>query len=215
MNESMMFARIRDQVAAQFPSSRPPAPVQVCHAPTLAEWRAKHKAEIEQALAEQRKMLLKKRQELLDWNAPDRAKFMTAFGLPSDTDANRAAMADRIDRELALNSKMTVDNFVPGDVGRADYAYVYPDDATHTIHLDADFWAAPMTGTDSKAGTLCHEMSHFDDIGGTRDKFLDYASNNKVYGISDSLGLASARSDLALKHADSFEYWCEDAYAPH
>lgn len=211
MNESMMFARIRDQVAQQFPSSRPPAPVQRCQPQTIAQWRAQHKADIEKALADQRTMLLKKRQELLDWDVPATSKFMTAFGLPSDTDANRVMMADRIDRELALNSKMTIDNFAPGD-GSDDYAYVHPNDASHTIYLDQRFWSAPMSGTDSKAGTLCHEMSHFTDIGGTKDQFEGYLNNAKVYGDANSLALARARPDLALQHADSFEYWCEGAH---
>ena len=213
MTDSTVFSRLRDSVVQQFPSSRPPAAVQVCHAPTVAEWRAKHKAEIEQALAEQRKMLLQKRQELLDWDVPARTKFMVAFGLSSGTDANRAAMADRIDRELALNSKMTVDNFVPAPGG--DFAFVYPTDTSHTVNVEQRFWTAPMSGPDSKAGILCHEMSHFTDIGDTSDKFVDYLNNAAVYGQYKSLTLAETRPDLALQHADSFEYWCEGAYDVH
>ena len=210
MTESSVYSRLRDEIVKQFPSSRPPAPVQVCHAPTLAEWRTQHRADIEKALAEQRKMLLAKRQQLLDWDRPAITKFMVAFGLPSDTDANRAMMAGRIDRELALNAQMTVDNFVPAPGG--DYAFVLPNDTTHTISLEQRFWSAPMTGQDSKAGILCHEMSHFSDVGATDDHFEDYLGGKSVYGISKSLALADARPDLALQHADSFEYWCEGAY---
>ena len=37
------------------------------------------------------------------------------------------------------------------------YAYVYPDDFGH-IYLCGAFWDAPNTGTDSRAGTLIHEV---------------------------------------------------------
>ncbi|HEY0511470.1 MAG TPA: M35 family metallo-endopeptidase [Thermoanaerobaculia bacterium] len=31
----------------------------------------------------------------------------------------------------------------------------------YKVHLCGAFWSAPATGTDSKAGTLIHEISHF------------------------------------------------------
>ena len=40
------------------------------------------------------------------------------------------------------------------------YAYVYPTQP-YQIYVCNAFWSAPNTGTDSKAGTLVHEMSHF------------------------------------------------------
>ncbi|MCI0570918.1 MAG: M35 family metallo-endopeptidase, partial [Myxococcaceae bacterium] len=40
------------------------------------------------------------------------------------------------------------------------YAYVYPTQP-YKIYVCKAFWTAPMTGTDSKGGTLIHEMSHF------------------------------------------------------
>jgi peptidyl-Lys metalloendopeptidase len=40
------------------------------------------------------------------------------------------------------------------------YAYVYPT-KPYNIYLCKYFWLAPMAGTDSKGGTLIHEMSHF------------------------------------------------------
>jgi peptidyl-Lys metalloendopeptidase len=43
------------------------------------------------------------------------------------------------------------------------YAYVYPT-RPYAIYLCKVFWTAPMTGTDSKAGTLIHEMSHFNGL---------------------------------------------------
>ena len=40
------------------------------------------------------------------------------------------------------------------------YAYVYPDEFG-TIYLCGAFWDAPNTGTDSRAGTLVHEVRSF------------------------------------------------------
>jgi hypothetical protein len=48
------------------------------------------------------------------------------------------------------------------------FAYVYPAQP-YTIYVCNAFWTAPMTGTDSKGGTLLHEMSHFDIVAGTDD----------------------------------------------
>ena len=36
----------------------------------------------------------------------------------------------------------------------------------YTIYLGRVFWTAPATGTDSQAGTLIHEISHFDVVAG-------------------------------------------------
>ena len=48
------------------------------------------------------------------------------------------------------------------------YAYVYPTQP-YQIYVCNAFWSAPTTGTDSKAGTLVHEMSHFNVVAGTDD----------------------------------------------
>ena len=56
------------------------------------------------------------------------------------------------------------------DCGCTDsaYAYVYPN-SPYRIYVCNAFWSAPNTGTDSKAGTLIHEMSHFNVVAGTDD----------------------------------------------
>ncbi len=48
------------------------------------------------------------------------------------------------------------------------YAYVYPTQP-YTIYVCKAFWNAPLSGTDSKGGTLVHEMSHFNVVAGTDD----------------------------------------------
>jgi len=82
------------------------------------------------------------------------------------------------------------------------YAYVYPDDLSHTIYLCGAFWRAPgeIHRVDSKPGTLVHEASHFTDIAGTDDI---------VYGTAGCEKLARERPDQAVKNADSHEYFVE------
>ncbi|CAA7264262.1 unnamed protein product [Cyclocybe aegerita] len=75
------------------------------------------------------------------------------------------------------------------------YAYVYPN-VFGRIYLCGAFWNAPFTGTDSQAGTIVHESSHFDANGGTRD----YA-----YGKSACKSLAISSPETAVKNADSHD----------
>jgi len=80
------------------------------------------------------------------------------------------------------------------------YAFVYPD-KPYQIHVCKAFWTAPMTGTDSKAGTLIHEMSHFNVTAGT---------NDWVYGQTAAKNLAISNPDEALDNADNHEYFGEN-----
>jgi peptidyl-Lys metalloendopeptidase len=80
------------------------------------------------------------------------------------------------------------------------YAYVYPT-KPYEIFVCKAFWTAPNTGTDSRAGTLVHEMSHFNVTAGTDDV---------VYGQSGAKSLAISNPDQALNNADSHEYFAEN-----
>ena len=80
------------------------------------------------------------------------------------------------------------------------YAYVYPTQH-YDIYLCNAFWSAPLTGTDSQAGTLVHEISHFNVVTGTDDH---------VYGQSNCLDLADNSPNLAIENADSHEYFAEN-----
>jgi len=80
------------------------------------------------------------------------------------------------------------------------YAYVYAEDLGH-IYLCNLFWSAPTTGTDSKAGTLIHESSHFIQHGATLDH---------VYGQEACRSLAQSDPDSAVMNADSHEYFAEN-----
>ncbi|CAF3377784.1 unnamed protein product [Rotaria sp. Silwood2] len=80
------------------------------------------------------------------------------------------------------------------------YAYVYRDQP-YIIHLCPLFWSSPMTGTDSKAGTIIHETSHFSVVVGT----YDYA-----YGTMACTSLALSAPSKAIMNADSHEYFAEN-----
>ncbi|KAG9093754.1 hypothetical protein FS749_013800 [Ceratobasidium sp. UAMH 11750] len=80
------------------------------------------------------------------------------------------------------------------------YAYVYPDSPGY-VYLCGAFWSAPNTGTDSRAGTIVHEQSHFTVNGGTDDH---------VYGQAGAKSLAKSNPDQAIDNADSHEYFAEN-----
>jgi peptidyl-Lys metalloendopeptidase len=83
------------------------------------------------------------------------------------------------------------------------YAYVYPNQP-YKIYLCKVFWQAPLTGTDSKAGTLIHEMSHFTVVAGTDDY---------VYGQTNAKNLAISDPNKAIDNADNHEYFAENTPA--
>ena len=80
------------------------------------------------------------------------------------------------------------------------YAYVYPS-SPYNIYLCNSFWSASATGTDSKAGTLIHEMSHFIVLGGTDDY---------IYGKNGAKSLAISNPANAVMNADNHEYFAEN-----
>jgi peptidyl-Lys metalloendopeptidase len=82
----------------------------------------------------------------------------------------------------------------------SSYAYVYPNQP-YTIYVCSAFWSAPLTGTDSKAGTLVHETSHFTVVAGTDDW---------AYGQSAAASLAISNPSQAIDNADSHEYFSEN-----
>jgi peptidyl-Lys metalloendopeptidase len=83
------------------------------------------------------------------------------------------------------------------------YAYVYPNQP-YKIYVCKAFWAAPVTGTDSRGGTLVHEMSHFTVVAGTDDL---------AYGQQAAGQLAASDPDKAINNADSHEYFGENTPA--
>jgi len=85
------------------------------------------------------------------------------------------------------------------DCNESNYAYVYADQP-YKVHLCNHFWTAPTLGTDSKAGTLVHEASHFTVVAATRDN---------AYGQEACRALAQENPFAASHNADSHEYFAE------
>lgn len=83
------------------------------------------------------------------------------------------------------------------------YAYVYPTQP-YKVYLCGAFWSAPNTGTDSRAGTLVHETSHFNVVAGTQDN---------AYGQTAAHNLAVSNPTKAVANADSHEYFAENTPA--
>jgi peptidyl-Lys metalloendopeptidase len=83
------------------------------------------------------------------------------------------------------------------------YAYVYPTQP-YRVYLCGAFWSAPNTGTDSRAGTLVHETSHFNVVAGTKDN---------AYGQTAAHNLALSSPTKAVANADSHEYFAENTPA--
>ncbi|KAB5587773.1 Deuterolysin M35 metalloprotease [Ceratobasidium theobromae] len=103
----------------------------------------------------------------------------------------------------AITGKATQSTYdcSPSECGNAStFAYVYPNQPGK-VYLCGAFWNAPVTGTDSKAGTIVHEQTHFDEYGGTGDH---------AYGQRGCQELAQKDPNTAVMNADSHEYFAEN-----
>ena len=98
----------------------------------------------------------------------------------------------------ALSSQPFTFNCSCSDSGT--YAYVYPTQP-YKVYLCGAFWSAPNTGTDSRAGTLVHETSHFSVVASTGD----YG-----YGQTNAHNLAVSNPSTAVANADNHEYFSEN-----
>lgn len=124
---------------------------------------------------------------------PRYTKWFGAFSSQgwSTAQTHYAAIKDALD-----NKPLTVDC----GCKKTYYAYVYPD-APYKIYVCKAFWSAPVSGTDSRAGTLIHELSHFTAVAGTDDH---------VYGQAGAASLAASKPNDALDNADNHEYFAEN-----
>jgi peptidyl-Lys metalloendopeptidase len=85
-----------------------------------------------------------------------------------------------------------------GDPGT--YAYVYGTQH-YKIYLCDEFWTASATGTDTKGGTLIHEIAHFKIVANTDDH---------AYGQSKAKSLAQSNPATALQNSDNLQYFVEN-----
>jgi peptidyl-Lys metalloendopeptidase len=127
------------------------------------------------------------------------ARYKTWFGTYSSTNWNTAKSHFTAIKSAFDNKSVEIDCSCTDSY----YAYVYPTQP-YKIYVCTAFWNAPLTGTDSKAGTLVHEMSHFNAVASTDDR---------AYGQSAAKSLASSNPAGALDNADSHEYFAENTPA--
>jgi len=86
------------------------------------------------------------------------------------------------------------------------FAFTYPTDSTHRLHLCQVFWTSPVGGggvTETQAGTIVHELTHFTDIAGTYDW---------TYGETNVLALAKSTPSQAINNADNYAIFAERMY---
>jgi peptidyl-Lys metalloendopeptidase len=125
-----------------------------------------------------------------------RPRYTTWFGAYSSTGWSTV-------KSHFANIKNAVDTKnISFDCGCTDsaYAYVYPTQP-YKIYLCGAFWSAPTAGTDSKGGTLIHELSHFNVVAATDDR---------AYGQTACKSLAKSSPTSARDNADSHEYFAEN-----
>ena len=127
------------------------------------------------------------------------SRYTKWFGAVNTTRAATVKAHYAAIKDAFVNKPVTVDC----SCKKSYYAYVYPSQP-YTIYVCNAFWSAPMTGTDSKGGTLVHEMSHFNAVAGTDDW---------VYGQSGAASLATSDPAKAIDNADSHEYFGENTPA--
>jgi len=81
------------------------------------------------------------------------------------------------------------------------YAWVYASDSS-TVYLCESFWALPRLGEYSRADTMIHEVSHFDNTANTSDW---------AYGQAACETLAQSDPVRAVTNADSFAFFAVNA----
>jgi peptidyl-Lys metalloendopeptidase len=124
------------------------------------------------------------------------ARYTGWFGAAEPARSSTVAAHFQAIKEAFATKPVTVDC----GCNESYYAYVYPNQP-YKIHVCKAFWSAPPLGTDSKGGTLVHEMSHFTVVAGTDDL---------AYGQQAAGELARTDPAKAINNADSHEYFGEN-----
>ena len=129
------------------------------------------------------------------------ARYRSWFGTFDQTRWNEVKSTYQAIENMVLSGSIDFD-CAGSQCGSNVFAYVYPDDTSpFTVYPCGAFWTAPATGTDSKAGTLIHEWSHYDGTGATDDF---------AYGKTGAGSLANGDDVRAINNADNYEYFAEN-----
>jgi peptidyl-Lys metalloendopeptidase len=129
-------------------------------------------------------------------NGSSSARYSEWFGAYSSSRHNTAAGNFDSIKDALDNKPLTFDC----SCNQSYFAYVYPNQP-YKVYFCRAFWSANETGTDSRGGTIIHEISHFNAVAGTDDI---------VYGQSGARSLANSNPNDAVQNADSHEYFAEN-----
>lgn len=124
-------------------------------------------------------------------------RYSTWFGEYTEARFNRV-VSNFESMETALQEETL--RFDCGCDEQGTYAYVYPN-RPYDIFLCPEFRRSNIDGTDSQAGTIIHELSHFTILADTDDH---------VYSQRGAQSLASSDPDKAIANADNHEYFAEN-----
>jgi hypothetical protein len=144
---------------------------------------------------EQAKKLLEAGRDSADRaDLQDKADFKRAFG--NDGQSSMKMLSDATSVAQRMLGDMTIDNYQRGTNKDGVYAYIIEGDKERNIYLNDSYWEQPSSGANSRAGTILHEVSHWNG-----------RSDYGIYGLTPSRELAVKSPDSALFHADSFAFW--------
>lgn len=163
---------------------------------------ATQQSDLNLAIPEAQKIAAAAAQILKDTPAnqqPNAARYKTWFGAHSA--ARYATVTNHFEQiDASFRTKPIVIACNGAQCTNNIFAYVFPTQP-YRIFVCGAFWAANLVGTDSRSGTLVHEMSHFDIVAGTDDV---------VYGQPGAKQLAISNPDSAITNADTHEYFAEN-----
>jgi len=127
------------------------------------------------------------------------SRYTTWFGTYNSANYNRLKTHFTAIRNALSNQRLSFDCSCPA-AGSTTYAYVYASQP-YKIYLCGAYWPSVATGTDSKSGTIIHELAHFTVLAGTSDH---------AYGQSSCKSLAVSSPTKALANSDSLQYFVEN-----
>ncbi len=135
-------------------------------------------------------------------NRPSAPRYKTWFG--TYTAARYDKVLDNYSKiHGALINETVTFNCACDPAYASAFAYVFPH-LPYEVYLCNAFWNAPLTGTDSRGGTIIHEVSHFTVVADTDDN---------AYGHTACKNLAISDPARAIQNADSHEYFAENTPA--
>lgn len=151
---------------------------------------------IKNSLSEQLILLRIREKELEVWDRNAFERFKAVFGFANEK--SRQWILSGVKKEIQLNLNIPISNFIK--VEQNIFASVNATDLEHKIYIGNKFIKAPVTGEDSQVITLCHEMSHFDDVLGTKDLG---GGAPKVFAKA----LAEKRDEMTMQSSYNFEMY--------